>query len=137
MSMILPESSDMNIFSMYVPTCISFPLPVVPKSSTPAISLANLQDKNAPNNWSKPQNYLLSYYCKDNDFQNTKKVVFNVKCSPWIKINTKCWHLRYNTHTENCTNRVYSSTSYHKVNACSFWFLNPTEVAINSLYWLM
>ena len=80
--MMLPESSDMNIFSMYVPTCISFPLPVVPKSSTPAISLVNLQDKNAPNNWSDLQNYLLSYYCKDNDFQNTKKVVFNGKCSP-------------------------------------------------------
>jgi len=27
---------------------------------------------------------------------------------------------KYNTHTESCTNRVYSSTSYHKVNACRF-----------------
>lgn len=75
MSMMLPDSSDMNIFSMYVPTCMSFPLPVVPKSSTPAISLANLRDENAPNNWSNPQNYLLSYR-KDNDFQHTKKVCF-------------------------------------------------------------
>ena len=37
-----PDSSDLNIFSTYVPTCMSFPLPVVPRSSTPAISLANL-----------------------------------------------------------------------------------------------
>jgi hypothetical protein len=43
--MTFPDSSDINIFSMYVPTCMSFPLPVVPKSSTPAISLANLKNK--------------------------------------------------------------------------------------------
>ena len=30
---------------MYVPTCISPPRPVVPKSSTPATSLANLFDE--------------------------------------------------------------------------------------------
>lgn len=43
--MTLPDSSDMNIFSTYVPICRLFPLPVVPRSSTPAISLAKLQKK--------------------------------------------------------------------------------------------
>lgn len=42
MSMTFPDISDMNIFSTYVPTCMLFPLPVVPRSSTPAISLAKL-----------------------------------------------------------------------------------------------
>ena len=41
-SMTFPDSSDLIIFSTYVPTCMSPPLPVVPKSSTPATSLANL-----------------------------------------------------------------------------------------------
>lgn len=40
-----PDISDLNILSMYVPTCISPPRPVVPKSSTPATSLANLFDE--------------------------------------------------------------------------------------------
>lgn len=42
-SITFPESSDLKSFSTYVPTCMSLPLPVVPKSSTPATSLANLQ----------------------------------------------------------------------------------------------
>lgn len=42
-SMMFPDSSDMNIFSTYVPIWRSFPLPVVPRSSTPATSLAKLQ----------------------------------------------------------------------------------------------
>lgn len=49
-----PDSSDLNIFSTYVPTCMSFPLPVVPRSSTPATSLANLK-------WKQPFNVGLFY----------------------------------------------------------------------------
>lgn len=41
-SITFPDSSDLKSFSTYVPTCMSLPLPVVPKSSTPATSLANL-----------------------------------------------------------------------------------------------
>uniref|UniRef100_A0A182JFS3 Uncharacterized protein n=1 Tax=Anopheles atroparvus TaxID=41427 RepID=A0A182JFS3_ANOAO len=37
-SITLPDSSERNSFSTYVPTCISSPRPVVPKSSTPATS---------------------------------------------------------------------------------------------------
>ena len=37
-----PDSSDLNIRSTYVPICVSPPRPVVPKLSTPAISLPNL-----------------------------------------------------------------------------------------------
>lgn len=86
--MIFPDSSDMNIFSMYVPTCISFPLPVVPKSSTPAISLANLQDKNIPSNGKIQQNYLLSYdHSEIMIFKTPKRheFIFNGEQSPSIK----------------------------------------------------
>lgn len=48
-----PDSSDLNIFSIYVPTCISLPRPVVPKSSTPATSLANLEENTKNNDWDK------------------------------------------------------------------------------------
>ncbi len=42
-SMTFPDSSELKSFSTYVPTCMSPPRPVVPRSSTPATSLANLQ----------------------------------------------------------------------------------------------
>ena len=42
-SITLPDSSVARSFSTYVPTCMSEPRPVVPKSSTPATSLANLR----------------------------------------------------------------------------------------------
>ena len=59
--MTLPDNSDLNIFSTYVPTCMSFPLPVVPKSSTPAISLANLKGKYHGNVVVEHDNYLISH----------------------------------------------------------------------------
>jgi len=39
-SITFPESSERKNFSTYVPTCISFPRPVVPRSSIPATSEA-------------------------------------------------------------------------------------------------
>lgn len=51
-SITFPDSSDLKSFSTYVPTCMSLPLPVVPKSSTPATSLANLRKSNQSHNLS-------------------------------------------------------------------------------------
>lgn len=39
-SITFPDNSEANSFSTYVPTCISEPRPVVPRSGTPATSLA-------------------------------------------------------------------------------------------------